>query len=103
MIDLFSSETLRLRPQLIWMSGSPRDPMIRMLLAADVDNRRVYEGIALWSAYREWLGHFLGSSNTEEELSGIKRLLVRNKYVMLSELNIPSDDLLTYGLQRVDE
>lgn len=85
------------------MSGSPRDPMIRMLLAADVDNRRVYEGIALWSAYREWLGHFLGSSDTEEELSGIKKLLVRNKYVMLSELNIPSDDLLIYGLQRVDE
>lgn len=103
MVNLLNSGTLRSQVQLIWMSGSPRDPMIRILLAASVGNRHVYEGIALWSAYRDWLGNFLDSTDTEQELRGLKKMLVKNKYVILSGLNIPSSDLSIYGLQRVDE
>ena len=103
MMNLLSAGTLRSQVQLIWMSGSPRDPMIRILLAASAGNRHVYEGIALWSAYRDWLAHFLDSPDTEQELRGLKKLLVKNKYVLLPGLNIPSSDLSIYGLQRVDE
>lgn len=102
MTNLLSSGMLKSQVHLIWMSGSPRDPMIRMLLASSAGNLCVYEGIALWSTYRDWLGHFLDSLDAERELHGLKRLLVKNKYVMLSELNIPHTDLSIYGLQRVD-
>lgn len=103
MINLLNSGTLRSQVQLIWMSGSPRDPTIRILLAVSAGNRHVYEGIALWSAYRDWLGHILDSRDTEQELRGLKKMLVKNKYALLSGLNIPSDDLFICGLQRVDE
>lgn len=95
-------DDLAFNVHLIWTSGPPRNPMVRMLLVAIAGPKAVYEGFGTWLAYSCWINELLSKDISSKKLSVLKSALIRDKYAALPKLRIPLCKLESCGFLRVD-
>jgi hypothetical protein len=86
----------------IWMSGPPRDPMVRVLLVGTRGAPVVYEGMKPWSKCKRWIGRLRSNSTTDDELTQVCETFVRTQFATIQEAQASLEDLKSFGLRRAD-
>jgi len=86
----------------IWMSGPPRDPMVRVLLVGGEGATVVYEGMKPWSKCKRWIGRLRSTSTTNDELTHVCETFVRTQFATIEGAQASLEDLKSLGLHRAD-